>query len=274
MFHVSHEVPLSLLDRSRSFNDYDYCLVHLLDKEPQYKAFYMKSVELGRKVLLDNSIFELGVAFEADKFAEKIAELNPFEYIVPDCLENTNQTIANFESWLKKYKGLPGKKIGVIQGKTKEELFDCYLYMSEHADKIAVSFDYSYYLVTERDRRKYCREGNESNKFLRYAAGRQHLLTDLIQEMFINMEKPHHLLGCASPNEFEFYAKHNYKFIETIDTSSPVVHAIKGVKYPEYFDNWKKESIKLVDLLHTPIEDIPQDLLKYNLERFKNFVGR
>ena len=29
---VSHEVPKVLLNNSREFNDYDYCLPHLLDK--------------------------------------------------------------------------------------------------------------------------------------------------------------------------------------------------------------------------------------------------
>lgn len=38
---VSHEVPLSLLEKSRSFNDYDYALVHLLEIYPAYKQFYI-----------------------------------------------------------------------------------------------------------------------------------------------------------------------------------------------------------------------------------------
>ena len=29
---VSHEVPIPYLRQSRSFNDYDYCLPHLLDE--------------------------------------------------------------------------------------------------------------------------------------------------------------------------------------------------------------------------------------------------
>ncbi len=30
---ISHEVPLAVLSVSKTFNDYDYCLPHLLDKE-------------------------------------------------------------------------------------------------------------------------------------------------------------------------------------------------------------------------------------------------
>ena len=31
MIKVSHEVPINLLEKSKLFNDYDYCLPHLLD---------------------------------------------------------------------------------------------------------------------------------------------------------------------------------------------------------------------------------------------------
>jgi hypothetical protein len=33
---ISHEVPFDLLDLSTKFNDYDYCLPHLLDESEQY----------------------------------------------------------------------------------------------------------------------------------------------------------------------------------------------------------------------------------------------
>ena len=36
---ISHEVPKCLLNNSREFNDYDYCLPHLLDKDEHYRNF-------------------------------------------------------------------------------------------------------------------------------------------------------------------------------------------------------------------------------------------
>ena len=39
MMQISHEVPISLLKKSKDFNDYDYCLLHLLEK-PEYKKYY------------------------------------------------------------------------------------------------------------------------------------------------------------------------------------------------------------------------------------------
>ncbi len=61
---VSHETPVSFLETSRRYNDYDYALVHLFETNPEYYSFFKSSKTLGREVLLDNSIFELGEAFD------------------------------------------------------------------------------------------------------------------------------------------------------------------------------------------------------------------
>jgi hypothetical protein len=42
MIKVSHETPLCLLEDSRKFNDYDYCLPHLLDEEAGYENISAK----------------------------------------------------------------------------------------------------------------------------------------------------------------------------------------------------------------------------------------
>ena len=63
---ISHECPKALFQGSLDFNDYDYALVHLFDEDPEYLAFYKECVKQGRHVLLDNSIFELGTAYDND----------------------------------------------------------------------------------------------------------------------------------------------------------------------------------------------------------------
>ena len=56
---VSHESPISLLDRSKQYNDYDYCLVHLMDKYPDYANFFKRSIMNTREgdVVYSNSKF-------------------------------------------------------------------------------------------------------------------------------------------------------------------------------------------------------------------------
>ena len=97
---VSHESPIAILEESKSYNDYDYALVHLFESQPEYYSFFKQSLLAGREVLLDNSIFELGEAFDPKKYIRYITELNPSFFIVPDVLENAQATVS---SWNKFY---------------------------------------------------------------------------------------------------------------------------------------------------------------------------
>jgi hypothetical protein len=56
---VSHEVPFCLLEQSREFNDYDYCLPHLLDENEEYKNFFYKSKEMGRYIVMNLPLMNL-----------------------------------------------------------------------------------------------------------------------------------------------------------------------------------------------------------------------
>ncbi|MGI0059721.1 MAG: hypothetical protein ACREBJ_08120, partial [Nitrosotalea sp.] len=183
------------------------------------------------------------------------------EYVVPDVLEEVEPTIESFRKWEEKYHDLPGKKIGVVQGKTLEELRTCYQFMSQNADKIALSFNYSWYE----------KRFPHTNPCTSWMLGRAALISDLRVMGVLNIRKPHHLLGCSNPEEYTFYRK-DYDFIESVDTSSPVVHAIKGVAYPDDWTRWKKESVKLVDLIKTPREKIDDVILQFNLKRFRGLI--
>lgn len=259
---VSHEVPLSLLDESRNFNDYDYALVHLFPEQSAYFNFFTKSMRIyGRKVILDNSIFELGTAYDHAEFVEWIYKLEPTEYIIPDALEQANTTVRNAVEFTREYRDLPGDSIGVVQGKTYDEIVWCYKSLDKvvNVDKIAISFDYSFYqnLIP-----------NE-NKYISFMLGRIALINMLLRDGIINHKKPHHLLGCGLPQEFTYYK--GMDFIETVDTSNPVVHAIKGIRY----NDWgllDKESQKLVDLFNTDEKTIDRETLYYNLAKFKEFA--
>jgi hypothetical protein len=257
---VSHETPLELLDISRTYNDYDYCLVHLLPLHPKYLEFYKKSGEMGRRILLDNSMFELKEAFNADEFAKWVLDIKPTEYIVPDIFSNSKRTIENFENWLNKYNDLPGKKIGVIQGSTYQEIADCYLYMSEYADKIAISFDNQYLMTTG-----FTREKNPT-RWHTLMEGRKLLVSNLIIDNVWNFDKPHHLLGCALPQEFIEYER--MENIESIDTSNPIIAGMHGIRYSETGINDKVPTL-LADLIETKITDKMWEDISYNIKMFK-----
>ena len=72
--------------------------------------------------------------------------------------------------------------------------------MSDNADYIAISFDFSYYQTT----------GAGNTKFERYVDGRQQLIKNLIDRGIWNWNKPHHLLGTSLPQEFKYYVQNNF----------------------------------------------------------------
>lgn len=264
MIKIAHEAPIDIFEEIQRFTDYDYALVHLLEQNPRYRDTFERAIKKGREVILDNSIFELEEAFEADRFAQWIERLKPTWYIVPDALEDQKRTMNQMAAWNISYSNLPGKKIGVIQGKTYKQLSACYEYMDKMAgvDMIAISFDYSYYTETIP----------HPNKYVSWMLGRVKLLGDLLRDGIINENKPHHLLGCGLPQEFSFYKNAGYKWIYSLDTSNPVVHALKGVEYGS--DGlWSKESQKLHELIDVDIENIDIDLVRTNVQKFRWFTN-
>jgi hypothetical protein len=220
-----------------------------------------------RHVLLDNSMFELREAFEPSKFTEWINTLKPNEYIVPDVFSDKQATIDSFENWKENFEpniNCNATKIGVIQGQNFQEMIDCYLYMARNADKIAVSFEcqYFHHIGFSLD--------PEATVWQRLMAGRQKFIRDLQSNGIWAWNKPHHLLGCALPQEFTAY--NSIVNIVTIDTSNPVVAGMHGVKYNQ--EGLKdKITTKLADILDHDVTDEQRELIDYNLNRFRKING-
>ena len=262
---VSHESPRTLLKNSLVYNDYDYSLCHLFEGDTEYLEFYKESLRQGRIVYMDNGLFETGKMFDHDEFAYWVNELgsiNPdnFYYIVPDCLEEKDKTINSCKDFLLKYTNLPGKSIGVVQGKTLEELVECYLFMGENCDRVAISFDYSYYQE---------RFPNEKTKFHSWMKGRQEFVQYLVDNELDYVDV--HLLGCGLPQEFKYYK--DMSFIFSCDTSNPIVMGMLGYRYDITNGLEFKESIKLVDLFEAELDNNQLDNIKRNIEVFKTFAA-
>lgn len=261
---IAHEAPLDIFHDVAKRTHYDYYLVHLFDTLPEYKKLAMTSNERGRESILDNSIFELGTAFDAIKYRLYIEKMKPTWYIVPDALEDYETTMTQMRDWKSDGYYDHSKSIGVVQGKTYDELVDCYRYMAENNDMIAISFDLSYY-ETRDDVQKY------KTKLEKWCYGRQMTLYDMYTQGIINRRMPHHLLGCSLPQEFAFYR--HWVWIDSIDTSNPVMAGIKDMEYerqPEY-DIWgldDKPTQKLYTIINDDVDDKTFEKIKFNIEKF------
>ena len=264
---ASHESPIELFEESLKYNDYQYCLVHLMEESPEYRDWFMSvNKRFGSDVLLDNSIFELGESFDPEKYAYWLREINPNYYIVPDVLEDATGTMAQWQDWGRDYEPPECKaaKIGVVQGKTWQDLVDCYRFMAEEADYVAISFDYSYYKYT----------GYGRDKLDLWCSGRIRLIQDLIDKGYWEWSKPHHLLGCSLAKEFKYYVDKGITNIRSCDTSNPIVAALKGIRYNGDLGLNEKPSTMLCNLISAEVDEDTLELVQYNTTMFKHILGR
>ena len=267
VIEVSHESPISILSESTKYNDYGYALVHLFETHPEYYKFFKDMTDTGETpVLLDNSIFELGKSFDPKKYVKWIDELQPNWYIVPDVLESCPDTIQQWKEWNQLYDDTTDAlRIGVVQGRDWNELVRCYNFMKDNADYIAISFDYSYYQLTGL-----VEDSWGTDKLTRFCSGRKRFIRQLIDEGYWCWDKPHHLLGCSLAREFRYYVDNNVYNIKSVDTSNPVVAAIKDLRYNDDQGLYMKPKTMLADLIDfNEFDENKLRLLEYNTSMFK-----
>jgi len=257
---IAHEVPISMLRYIEGKTDYQYALVHLFKNEA-YNSYFRDFIKRDGRVILDNSLFELGTMFDAETFAEAVNDIRPAEYIIPDAFNDADATMKSASDWMQKYKDLPGRKIGVLQGKDWADLRDCYNHMVRvGVDKIAINFN-----PLKMDKQDIGHWGVSRFSFLRY-------IYDEYEGEGIKM--PLHLLGCSLPQEFEIYKSAPFRsYIETIDTSNPVLLGLQGTEY----NSWgrrTKPSDKMNDFMEADYPNTSTlEIIDKNIDTFKNFVN-
>ena len=264
MVKVSHELPNNMLHMSKEINDYEYCLPHLLDyKDGIYKDHFIQAKKEGRYIIMDNSLHELGEAYGEDRLKYWIRELNPDEFIVPDTWENQITTITNATKWIDIALPPITTKVAVVQAKSFEEAVACYLSLKHLGyDKIAFSYGAQYY--------------NDlfphPNKFVGKMMGRIMAVHKMWDMGVIELTDRIHLLGCALPQEFAYYKKlMDLGVIESLDTSNPIIHGLKGIKY-EHYGLKEKDSTKIDQLEEVELTSDVLYNINHNLIKFKQFL--
>jgi hypothetical protein len=260
---IAHEAPISILDKISDITDIQYALVHLFESHPDYYNFFVRSLSQGREVILDNSIFELKEAFDPVRFAKHITKLKPTYYVIPDVLEDAHKTIVSAIDFICEYEGLPGIAIGVVQGKTYQEIVECYQFMSDIVDYIAISFDYSYYQTTAHS----SSHNDHFAKLERQCYGRVKLVNDLIRDGVWNHRKKHHMLGNSLAKEMKHYK--DIPSIRSVDTSNPVVAGLLGHRYIKGEGLNFKPSVLLADLIDSQVNEDQATDITYNTREYK-----
>ena len=258
---ISHEVPFCLLDQSREFNDFDYLLPHLMDQNEEYRNFFYKSKEMGRYIVMDNSLHELGEAYSTDRLLHWVNEIKPNEFIIPDVWEDKDESVRNARQWVSIELPKETTKVAVVQAKSPHEAMLCtQIYKDLGYKKIAYSYGASYY-------NEVC---PHPNKDLGKAIGLFIVLSSLYEQRILTKFDRVHLLGTASPIEFGMYK--NIECIESIDTSNPIMAAIDETAYDER-GLYKKPIANMNNFQNMNLEDLNQYLVYWNVKRFREING-
>jgi hypothetical protein len=258
---ISHEVPFCLLTKSREFNDYDYCLPHLMDENEEYRTFFLNSKNVARYIVMDNSLHELGEAYSTDRLMYWVNKLKPDEFIVPDVWEDYAASVRNAKLWANTKLPENTTKVAVVQAKNLHEANLCVqAYKDLGYKKIAFSYGASYY-------NDVC---PHINKDLGKAIGRFMVISSMLKDKILSVKDRVHLLGTSSPIEFGFYV--DMPFIESIDTSNPIMAAIGEMPYTKMGLHLKPMANmnKHQDISK---EFVNEDLVDFNVEMFRTING-
>jgi len=254
---VSHEVPIALLGTSKEFNDYDYCLPHLLDRHRSYEEYFRQAKAEGRYIIMDNSLHELGEAYDTKRLLHWVTELEPDEFIVPDVWENADASVRNAKAWASVELPENTTKVAVVQGKSYIDFATGYQrYKWLRYEKIAFSYGASWFQETFQ----------HPNSDVAKMMGRLKTITNLYKNNIISDFDRVHLLGCNLPQAFLYYK--DFPFIESIDTSNPIIHGLKGMRYSEG-GLLHKDKEKIDENFIQPISPKQKEDVLHNVKMFR-----
>ena len=257
MIKVSHEVPKCLLKASLEFNDYQYCLPHLLDQDTAYRKHFYDFKKSGGYTIMDNSLHELGEAYDHERLIFWVNELEPDEFIVPDVWMDIDATLKNAKEWIKIPYPPNTTPVAVVQSRSFEEAEECYLALKKLGyKKIAFSYGADWYMD------KFHGIHVDKAKMM----GRISAVKQMFYNGVIKKNDRVHLLGCSLPQEFGWYE--NCSYIESIDTSNPIMAALEGIEYEEFGLNHKPKA-NMNDHFHIDIKNVNLKLVFHNVETFK-----
>jgi hypothetical protein len=253
---VSHETPFCLLEKSLEFNDMQYCLPHLMESNEEYRNFFLKCVEDGVEIYLDNSLHELGYALEDDILIKWMNILKPSTFFIPDVWEDSEQSIVNAKRWADIDVPEGVTKCAIVQAKSMGDAQRCVnKYIELGYTKIAFSYGASYY-------NDIC---PHPNKDFGKAIGRFILVNSMFYPL-ISMGISVHLLGTSWPAEFGMYK--NNPLIESIDTSNPIMAAIEGQSYGNL--GLEKKPVANMNNFQTISKDnLTLEIIEYNVRKFR-----
>jgi len=265
---ISHETPLQLLEESLIYNDYQYILPYFWDRYTEYKEWMLQySKKENSFIILDNGLFE-GEVPTIPNLLKLIDEIQPNIFIPPDEWNDSLGTLKNAKYWmgLKKAGNLPEKTqlMVVVQGKTFGEMEILY---QQCVDLGYTHFSFNHSSIAYQSL-------GHSTELMNASFGRNHIITNLIDKGVIKKEHYIHLLGLSTPTELGLYSRNKKEYINSIDTSSPIILGCKREKY--YYKSinlTSKPKEKLEHFFESTLDFEQKEYILDNIEKFRHITN-
>jgi hypothetical protein len=264
MIKVSHELPLCILNKSKEWNDYEFCLPTYWFKSEEYKQYFLNAKKAGRFIIADNGLFE-GDSFTEKQLIDFVNELKPDVFVIPDVWNDAFISYRNAKYWqnvLKEQLPKETKLMAVIQ--CTDYTIGASLY-KEYIDLGLTHIAFNHSSVAYKE--FFPHENISVSKMM----GRIYFINQLKKHNVINKLVHHHLLGCAIPDEFKYYGP-GYEFIKTLDTSNPVVWGCKGHSYDDILVSIEKPTEKIEEFFHKDLDYLIKELIFDNIKKFKSYL--
>lgn len=220
--------PTAYLEKFSAQGDIFLALAHLIDDNGtnEYARFHRRKVEEGRRVILDNGLFE-GAQVTTDQLLRRAAAIKASVVCAPDVLYDAKGTIKEFKRFIqaKHEFGLVAEVMGIPQADNPTDWWECFQFMDLHSecDIIGLSI-----LSVPKS------FGRHATREQPITSSRVHLIRQLYAHSYLSGRRitPCHLLGLGeSYDDIIFATRLLPRDIISNDSSSCFVHGMRGIRY-------------------------------------------
>lgn len=266
--------PTTYLQKFSAQGDIYLALAHLIDDNGtnEYARFHRREAEKGRRVILDNGLFE-GAQVGTEELLRRATAIKASVVCAPDVLYDSKGTIKAFKQFIraKQEYGLVAEVMGIPQADNQADWWECFQFMDMHGecDLIGLSI-----LSVPKSFAKF------TTREQPITSSRVHLIRQLYSYSDLSGHRitPCHLLGLGESYDDILEARRLLsRDIVSNDSSSVFVHGVAGVRYEEtglipggkihqkLNFNFKPASFKT-------LEDARNGLIQYNIDIAKSLA--
>lgn len=253
--------PTSYLEKYASQGDIFLALAHLVDDEGQneYAQFHKRQALAGRRVILDNGLFE-GAQVSTDSLIQRALAINPTVVCAPDVLFDSAGTIKEFKQFIraKLEAGLVCEVMGIPQADNPTDWWECYRHFDLSADCDLIGLS----ILSIPKSFGSLVGGGES-----ITTARMHVIQQLyaLTSLLGRRPTPCHMLGLGDSYEDIQLANRILPSVVSNDTSSTFIHGMHGVRY-RGDGTWEGGKIReKVDFNQPYDENLDHEAVQYNI---------